>query len=170
MEIFLLSIYLLLHLVLFCRPGDINRFNIAIIRIKMGSTIMWESWVLDFHFLPMAAFQVTQARERNRNRKLASLFQSKKKWGSAEDLAPIEEERTAPQQLALPPFRPRKFSRWSSPHALTHPALRSKKCRRVICKFSIDTPMSIRTVLINTITHVHTSIKQLLEVFGVVGI
>ncbi|XP_029362842.1 ankyrin repeat domain-containing protein SOWAHB [Echeneis naucrates] len=56
-------------------------------------------------------FQVTQARERNRNRKLASLFQSKKKWGSAEELAPIEEERTPSHQLALPPFRPRKFSR-----------------------------------------------------------
>lgn len=56
-------------------------------------------------------FQVTQARERNRNRKLASLFQSKKKWGSAEDLAPIEEERMASHQLTLPPFRPRKFSR-----------------------------------------------------------
>ncbi|KAM6929883.1 uncharacterized protein PEZ65_009011 [Lycodopsis pacificus] len=56
-------------------------------------------------------FQVTQARERNRNRKLASLFHSKKKWGSAEELAPIEEERTASHQLALPPFRPRKFSR-----------------------------------------------------------
>ncbi|XP_057686391.1 ankyrin repeat domain-containing protein SOWAHC [Corythoichthys intestinalis] len=56
-------------------------------------------------------FQVSQARERNRNRKLASLFQSKKKWGSAEDLAPIEEERTPSHQLALPAFRPRKFSR-----------------------------------------------------------
>nr|XP_033485509.1 ankyrin repeat domain-containing protein SOWAHA isoform X2 [Epinephelus lanceolatus] len=56
-------------------------------------------------------FQVTQARERNRNRKLASLFQSKKKWGSAEDLAPIEEERMASHQLTLPAFRPRKFSR-----------------------------------------------------------
>ncbi|KAM4610631.1 ankyrin repeat domain-containing protein SOWAHA [Polymixia lowei] len=56
-------------------------------------------------------FQVTQARERNRNRKLASLFQSKKKWGSAEELAPIEEERSAPHQLMLPAFRPRKFSR-----------------------------------------------------------
>ncbi|XP_058499100.1 ankyrin repeat domain-containing protein SOWAHA [Solea solea] len=55
--------------------------------------------------------QVTQARERNRNRKLASLFQPKKKWGSAEDLAPIEEERTTSHQLVLPPFRPRKFSR-----------------------------------------------------------
>ncbi|XP_013883404.1 ankyrin repeat domain-containing protein SOWAHB [Austrofundulus limnaeus] len=55
-------------------------------------------------------FQVTQARERNKNRKLASLFQSKKKWGSAEELAPIE-ERAEPHQLALPPFRPRKFSR-----------------------------------------------------------
>uniref|UniRef100_A0A3Q0SJW5 SOWAHA-C winged helix-turn-helix domain-containing protein n=1 Tax=Amphilophus citrinellus TaxID=61819 RepID=A0A3Q0SJW5_AMPCI len=51
------------------------------------------------------------ARERNKNRKLASLFHSKKKWGSAEELAPIEEERTAPHQLALPAFRPRKFSR-----------------------------------------------------------
>ncbi|TWW57143.1 Ankyrin repeat domain-containing protein SOWAHA [Takifugu flavidus] len=57
------------------------------------------------------AFQVTQARDRNRNRKLASLFHSKKKWGSAEELAPIEEERTAPPQLVLPAFRPRKFSR-----------------------------------------------------------
>ncbi|CAK6971916.1 ankyrin repeat domain-containing protein SOWAHA [Scomber scombrus] len=59
-------------------------------------------------------FQVTQARERNRNRKLASLFHSKKKWGSAEELAPIEEERMAmapQQQLSLPAFRPRKFSR-----------------------------------------------------------
>ncbi|XP_041655097.1 ankyrin repeat domain-containing protein SOWAHA [Cheilinus undulatus] len=56
-------------------------------------------------------FQVTQARERNRNRKLVSLFHSKKKWGSAEDLAPIEEERTASHQLVLPAFRPRKFSR-----------------------------------------------------------
>ncbi|XP_073325699.1 uncharacterized protein [Pagrus major] len=56
-------------------------------------------------------FQVTQARERNRNRKLASLFQSKKKWGSAEELAPIEEERAASHQLVLPAFRPRKFSR-----------------------------------------------------------
>ncbi|XP_069567038.1 ankyrin repeat domain-containing protein SOWAHD isoform X2 [Brachyistius frenatus] len=56
-------------------------------------------------------FQVTQARERNRNRKLVSLFHSKKKWGSAEDLAPVEEERTAAHQLVLPAFRPRKFSR-----------------------------------------------------------
>ncbi|XP_029292553.1 ankyrin repeat domain-containing protein SOWAHB isoform X2 [Cottoperca gobio] len=56
-------------------------------------------------------FHVTQARERNRNRKLASLFHSKKKWGSAEELAPIEEERAASHQLILPAFRPRKFSR-----------------------------------------------------------
>ncbi|XP_070766808.1 ankyrin repeat domain-containing protein SOWAHA [Enoplosus armatus] len=56
-------------------------------------------------------FQVTQARERNRNRKLVSLFHSKKKWGSAEELAPIEEERTGSHQLVLPAFRPRKFSR-----------------------------------------------------------
>lgn len=56
-------------------------------------------------------FQGPQARERNKNRKLVSLFQSKKKWGSAEELAPIEEERTASNQLALPAFRPRKFSR-----------------------------------------------------------
>ncbi|XP_074538481.1 uncharacterized protein LOC141799950 [Halichoeres trimaculatus] len=56
-------------------------------------------------------FQVTQVRERNKNRKLASLFHSKKKWGSAEELAAIEEERTATHQLALPAFRPRKFSR-----------------------------------------------------------
>ncbi|XP_072223016.1 uncharacterized protein [Leuresthes tenuis] len=56
-------------------------------------------------------FQVTQARERNKNRKLVSLFHSKKKWGSAEELAPIEEERTASHQLVVPAFRPRKFSR-----------------------------------------------------------
>ncbi|XP_077370230.1 uncharacterized protein LOC144014334 [Festucalex cinctus] len=56
-------------------------------------------------------FQVSQARERNRNRKLASLFQTRKKWGSAEDLAPIEEEKIPSHQLALPAFRPRKFSR-----------------------------------------------------------
>uniref|UniRef100_A0A3Q2ZIY9 Ankyrin repeat domain-containing protein SOWAHB-like n=1 Tax=Kryptolebias marmoratus TaxID=37003 RepID=A0A3Q2ZIY9_KRYMA len=65
----------------------------------------------DFLLVVLAEFQVTQARERNKNRKLASLFQSKKKWGSAEELVPIEEERTGPHQLALPPFRPRKFSR-----------------------------------------------------------
>lgn len=56
-------------------------------------------------------FAVSQARERHRNRKLASLFSSRKKWGSAEELAPIEEERSGPHQLNLPPFRPRKFSR-----------------------------------------------------------
>ncbi|KAK0155663.1 Ankyrin repeat domain-containing protein SOWAHC [Merluccius polli] len=56
-------------------------------------------------------FQATQARERSRNRKLHSLFQSKKKWGSAEELAPIEEERSAPTPLLLPAARPRKFSR-----------------------------------------------------------
>ncbi|XP_061590711.1 ankyrin repeat domain-containing protein SOWAHB [Cololabis saira] len=56
-------------------------------------------------------FQVTQVRERNRNRKLVSLFHSKKKWGSAEELAPIEEERTASHQTMLPASRPRKFSR-----------------------------------------------------------
>ncbi|XP_024914918.1 ankyrin repeat domain-containing protein SOWAHC-like [Cynoglossus semilaevis] len=53
----------------------------------------------------------TGNRERHRNRKLVSLFHSKKKWGSAEDLAPIEEERTTSHQLAPPPYRPRKFSR-----------------------------------------------------------
>ncbi|KAG9269107.1 ankyrin repeat domain-containing protein SOWAHA-like isoform X3 [Astyanax mexicanus] len=46
-----------------------------------------------------------------RNRKITSLFQSRKKWGSAEDLAPVPEERTAPHQLMIPAFRPRKFSR-----------------------------------------------------------
>ena len=55
-------------------------------------------------------FQTCQAPER-RNRKLASLFQSKKKWGSAEELAPIEEERSASHQLMIPAFRTRKFSR-----------------------------------------------------------
>ncbi|XP_029574673.1 ankyrin repeat domain-containing protein SOWAHC isoform X1 [Salmo trutta] len=58
-------------------------------------------------------FHVAQARDRSRNRKLTSLFQSKKKWGSAEELAPVEEERVAlaPHQLIVPAFRPRKFSR-----------------------------------------------------------
>ncbi|KAL2103894.1 hypothetical protein ACEWY4_000762 [Coilia grayii] len=46
-----------------------------------------------------------------KNRKLVSLFHSKKKWGSAEELAPIPEERSTPHQLMLPAFRPRKFSR-----------------------------------------------------------
>ncbi|KAM6976960.1 uncharacterized protein FYW47_001801 [Aplochiton taeniatus] len=55
--------------------------------------------------------QAAQVREPNRNRKLSSLFQSKKKWGSAEELAPVEEERAAPQQLMVPAFRTRKFSR-----------------------------------------------------------
>uniref|UniRef100_A0A3B4EBJ9 SOWAHA-C winged helix-turn-helix domain-containing protein n=1 Tax=Pygocentrus nattereri TaxID=42514 RepID=A0A3B4EBJ9_PYGNA len=54
--------------------------------------------------------ELTQVNER-RNRKLTSLFQSRKKWGSAEDLAPVPEERTAPHQLMIPAFRPRKFSR-----------------------------------------------------------
>ncbi|XP_019906895.1 ankyrin repeat domain-containing protein SOWAHB isoform X2 [Esox lucius] len=63
--------------------------------------------------MEFAELHVAQARERSRNRKLPSLFQSKKKWGSAEDLAPVEEERlaTAPHQLLVPAFRPRKFSR-----------------------------------------------------------
>lgn len=55
--------------------------------------------------------QAAQVREPNRNRKLSSLFQSKKKWGSAEELAPIEEERVVPHQLMIPAFRTRKFSR-----------------------------------------------------------
>uniref|UniRef100_A0A9J8C1K6 SOWAHA-C winged helix-turn-helix domain-containing protein n=2 Tax=Cyprinus carpio TaxID=7962 RepID=A0A9J8C1K6_CYPCA len=53
---------------------------------------------------------LTQAGER-RNRKITSLFHSMKKWGSAEDLAPVLEERTVAHQLMLPAFRPRKFSR-----------------------------------------------------------
>ncbi|XP_063063934.1 ankyrin repeat domain-containing protein SOWAHA [Engraulis encrasicolus] len=57
---------------------------------------------------------MAQVSER-KNRKLVSLFHSKKKWGSAEDLAPIAEERSSasatPHQLMLPAFRPRKFSR-----------------------------------------------------------
>uniref|UniRef100_A0A8C9SJ00 Ankyrin repeat domain-containing protein SOWAHB-like n=1 Tax=Scleropages formosus TaxID=113540 RepID=A0A8C9SJ00_SCLFO len=44
-------------------------------------------------------------------RRLVTLFQHKKKWGSAEDLATISEERPTGNQLSLPPFRPRKFSR-----------------------------------------------------------
>ncbi|KAF4078665.1 hypothetical protein AMELA_G00201560 [Ameiurus melas] len=51
--------------------------------------------------------QVTE----RRNRKLTSLFHSRKKWGSAEDLAPVLEERSVPHQLMVPAFRPRKFSR-----------------------------------------------------------
>ncbi|TRY94584.1 hypothetical protein DNTS_002186 [Danionella cerebrum] len=46
-----------------------------------------------------------------RNRKISSLFHSMKKWGSAEDLAPIPEERSVAHQLVLPAFRARKFSR-----------------------------------------------------------
>ncbi|MCI4387616.1 hypothetical protein PGIGA_G00076290 [Pangasianodon gigas] len=51
--------------------------------------------------------QVTE----RRNKKLTSLFHSRKKWGSAEDLAPVPEERSVPHQLIVPAFRPRKFSR-----------------------------------------------------------
>ncbi|KAG7472066.1 hypothetical protein MATL_G00104580 [Megalops atlanticus] len=61
--------------------------------------------------------QVAQAGER-RNRKLGGLFHpksswnSRKKWGSMEDLAPVVEERAAAtHQLSIPAFRPRKFSR-----------------------------------------------------------
>ncbi|XP_042563584.1 ankyrin repeat domain-containing protein SOWAHC [Clupea harengus] len=46
-----------------------------------------------------------------KNRKLVSLFHSKKKWGSAEELAPVPEERSTPHQLMIPAFRTRKFSR-----------------------------------------------------------
>uniref|UniRef100_A0AAY4D1K4 SOWAHA-C winged helix-turn-helix domain-containing protein n=1 Tax=Denticeps clupeoides TaxID=299321 RepID=A0AAY4D1K4_9TELE len=57
----------------------------------------------------------TDAREfaagERRNRKLALLFHPKKKWGSAEDLTPIPEERAATNQLTIPAFRTRKFSR-----------------------------------------------------------
>ncbi|XP_039508568.1 ankyrin repeat domain-containing protein SOWAHC [Pimephales promelas] len=53
---------------------------------------------------------LTQAGER-RNRKISSLFHSMKKWGSAEELAAVPEERTVAHQLMLPAFRPRKFSR-----------------------------------------------------------
>ncbi|MBN3306260.1 SWAHB protein, partial [Amia calva] len=61
-------------------------------------------------------FPVSQGIER-RNRKLSSLFthknsgSSKKKWGSVEDLAAVEEEKGGPQLLLPPTFRPRKFSR-----------------------------------------------------------
>ncbi|MEQ2174911.1 hypothetical protein GOODEAATRI_012544, partial [Goodea atripinnis] len=73
--------------------------------------VSWNSITYGLMLLSITEFQVTQARERNKNRKLVSLFHYKKKWGSAEELAPIEEERMASHQLALPPFRPRKFSR-----------------------------------------------------------
>ncbi|XP_021421727.1 ankyrin repeat domain-containing protein SOWAHC isoform X3 [Oncorhynchus mykiss] len=57
-------------------------------------------------------FPEFQARDHGRNRKLVSLFQSKKKWGSAEELAPVKERvALAPHQLMVPAFRPRKFSR-----------------------------------------------------------
>nr|XP_046223621.1 ankyrin repeat domain-containing protein SOWAHB-like [Oncorhynchus gorbuscha] len=57
-------------------------------------------------------FPEFQARDHSRNRKLVSLFQSKKKWGSAEELAPVNERvALAPHQLMVPAFRPRKFSR-----------------------------------------------------------
>lgn len=94
-----------------------NNSNSIIIKIIKNDSRIWKHWCNSwlFLFLVITAFQVTQARERNRNRKLASLFHSKKKWGSAEDLAPIEEERTASHQLVLPAFRPRKFSRWGTP-------------------------------------------------------
>ncbi|XP_035239470.1 ankyrin repeat domain-containing protein SOWAHB [Anguilla anguilla] len=65
---------------------------------------------------PGLEFQVAQSTER-RNRKLAALFHhkgsggSRKKWGSVEDLGAGAEERATPHQLALPAFRPRKFSR-----------------------------------------------------------
>ncbi|XP_047196313.1 ankyrin repeat domain-containing protein SOWAHC [Hippoglossus stenolepis] len=62
--------------------------------------------------IELPELHVTQARERNRNRKLVTLFHSKKKWGSAEELAPIEEEERTPSHQLVPlPFRPRKFSR-----------------------------------------------------------
>ncbi|XP_041954841.1 ankyrin repeat domain-containing protein SOWAHA isoform X1 [Alosa sapidissima] len=55
-------------------------------------------------------YHAVQVSER-KNRKLASLFHSKKKWGSAEELAAIPEERNTSHQLMVPAFRPRKFSR-----------------------------------------------------------
>ncbi|XP_028849015.1 ankyrin repeat domain-containing protein SOWAHC-like isoform X1 [Denticeps clupeoides] len=57
-----------------------------------------------------AQFHGPQAGER-RNRKLALLFHPKKKWGSAEDLTPIPEEQASTNQLTIPAFRTRKFSR-----------------------------------------------------------
>ncbi|XP_018615922.1 ankyrin repeat domain-containing protein SOWAHB isoform X2 [Scleropages formosus] len=57
-----------------------------------------------------ADLQVAHSSER-KARRLVTLFQHKKKWGSAEDLATISEERPTGNQLSLPPFRPRKFSR-----------------------------------------------------------
>ncbi|RXM92945.1 Ankyrin repeat domain-containing protein SOWAHA [Acipenser ruthenus] len=57
-------------------------------------------------------FPVCHGNER-RNRKLATLFSgsSKKRWGSAEDLASGEEKGGGSQLLMPPAFRPRKFSR-----------------------------------------------------------
>uniref|UniRef100_A0A672NU17 SOWAHA-C winged helix-turn-helix domain-containing protein n=1 Tax=Sinocyclocheilus grahami TaxID=75366 RepID=A0A672NU17_SINGR len=65
---------------------------------------------LEDHELFSECHSLTQAGER-RNRKITSLFHSMKKWGSAEELAPVPEERTVAHQLMLPAFRPRKFSR-----------------------------------------------------------
>ncbi|XP_062397031.1 ankyrin repeat domain-containing protein SOWAHA [Sardina pilchardus] len=61
--------------------------------------------------LHVSEYHAVQVSER-KNRKLVSLFHSKKKWGSAEELAAIPEERSStPHQLMVPAFRPRKFSR-----------------------------------------------------------
>ncbi|KAL4623753.1 ankyrin repeat domain-containing protein SOWAHC-like isoform X3 [Arapaima gigas] len=57
-----------------------------------------------------AGLQGAQVGER-KARRLVTLFQHKKKWGSAEDLVTTVEERPLASQLTLPPFRPRKFSR-----------------------------------------------------------
>ncbi|XP_041081226.1 ankyrin repeat domain-containing protein SOWAHC isoform X2 [Polyodon spathula] len=59
-----------------------------------------------------AQFPVSHGNER-RSRKLATLFSgsSKKRWGSAEDLASGEEKGGGSQLLMPPAFRPRKFSR-----------------------------------------------------------
>uniref|UniRef100_A0A671QYJ5 SOWAHA-C winged helix-turn-helix domain-containing protein n=1 Tax=Sinocyclocheilus anshuiensis TaxID=1608454 RepID=A0A671QYJ5_9TELE len=65
---------------------------------------------LEDHELFSECHSLTQAGER-RNRKITSLFHSMKKWGAAEELAPVPEERTVAHQLMLPAFRPRKFSR-----------------------------------------------------------
>ncbi|XP_030625567.1 ankyrin repeat domain-containing protein SOWAHC isoform X2 [Chanos chanos] len=67
-----------------------------------------ESHDEDSELLPGCS--VNQAGER-RNKKLTSLFHSRKRWGSAEELAPVPEERTVPHQLMIPAFRTRKFSR-----------------------------------------------------------
>ena len=104
---------------------------------------MFFSHIIELLLYMAAEFQVTQARERNKNRKLVSLFHSKKKWGSAEELAPIEEERTASHQLVVPAFRPRKFSRWRKTDSHLSSSLRAHMY--VMCIHYVHTHIDAHT-------------------------